>query len=91
MGTRRIYSFSKNNQHPDYRMIYPYALKQGAWVPGAFTPEFAQVFATKKTWHIISSNKIPDDLLEKNKALQLWQLWQFSAEGVYCKFAAIKL
>ena len=29
-------------------MIYPYALKQGAWVPGAFTPEFAQIFATKK-------------------------------------------
>ncbi len=46
MGTEEL-TLSKNNQHSDYRMIYPYALKQGAWVPGAFTPDFLQVFATR--------------------------------------------
>ena len=45
---RRIYSFPKNNQHADYRLVNPHdTLKQGAWVPVAFTPEFSQVFAIR--------------------------------------------
>ena len=48
MGTPKRLLFPGNNQRPDYRLVNPLdALKQGAWVPGAFTPEFLQVFATR--------------------------------------------
>lgn len=38
MGTRSIYSFRKNNQHADYRLVNPYnTAKRRTWVPEAFT------------------------------------------------------
>lgn len=53
-------------------MIYPYALKQGAWVPGAFTPEFAQVFATKKKLDTsFQVTRFQMLLWKKKEALQL--------------------
>ena len=34
MGTRSIYSFPENNQHPDYRLVNPHdAVKHSTWVP----------------------------------------------------------
>ena len=48
MGTEEL-TLSKNNQHSDYRLVNPLdALKQGAWVPGAFTPELRKFSPHKK-------------------------------------------
>ena len=38
MGIRRIYSFSKNNQHVDYRLVNQHnTVKHRTWVSEAFT------------------------------------------------------
>ena len=73
MGTRRFYSFSKSNQHVDYRLVNPLdALKQGAWVLGAFTPEFAQVLPHKKKLDTsFQATRFQMILWKKKEALQL--------------------
>ena len=53
-------------------MIYPYALKQGAWVPRAFTPELRKFSPHKKKLDTsFQVTRFQMILWKKKEALQL--------------------